>query len=100
MTSPTGYYIRKFLYRGWNPYDQTVQQGYRCVHLLSWTQMCLIFAEAAREQRRMTSCSSCRSPPRLTALYTGLKNKFRKNKKAKELGVPIISEDDFLKMFK
>lgn len=49
MTSPTGYYIRKFLYRGWNPYDQTVQQGYRCVHLLSWTQMCLIFAEAANE---------------------------------------------------
>ena len=49
MTSPTGYYIRKFLYRGWNPYDQTVQAGYRCVHLLSWTQMCLIFAEAANE---------------------------------------------------
>lgn len=48
-TSPTGYYIKKFLYRGWNPYDAAVSKGYRCVHLLSWTQMCLAFAEAANE---------------------------------------------------
>ena len=45
--SPSGYYIKKFLFNGWNPNDEPVQAGYRCVHLISWTQMCLIFAESA-----------------------------------------------------
>lgn len=47
--SPTSYYIKKFLYNGWNKSDQTVESGYRCVHMMNWTHMCLIFAEAANK---------------------------------------------------
>lgn len=47
--SPTSYYIRKFLYNGWNKNDQTVESGYRCVHMMNWTHICLIFAEAANK---------------------------------------------------
>ncbi len=46
-TSPTGYYIKKFIYQGWNPYDLNVLTGYHPVFFLRWTQMCLTFAEAA-----------------------------------------------------
>ena len=48
-TSPTGYYIKKFLYRGWNPYDLNVLTGYHPVFFFRWTQMCLTFAEAANK---------------------------------------------------
>ena len=47
--SPTSYYIKKFLYSNWNSSDQTVDAGYRCVHMMNWTHMCLIFAEAANK---------------------------------------------------
>ena len=46
-TSPTGYYIKKFVYMGWNPYDETISKGYRALFFERWEQMCLIFAEAA-----------------------------------------------------
>lgn len=47
--SPTSYYIKKFLYNGWNKNDEKVDAGYRCVHMMNWTHMCLIFAEAANK---------------------------------------------------
>ncbi|MFR8804989.1 MAG: RagB/SusD family nutrient uptake outer membrane protein [Anaerovoracaceae bacterium] len=34
---------------GWNKNDQTVESGYRCVHMMNWTHICLIFAEAANK---------------------------------------------------
>jgi hypothetical protein len=45
--SPTGYYIKKFIYLGWNPYDSNVVKAYRSDFFMRWEQMCLIFAEAA-----------------------------------------------------
>lgn len=45
--SPTGYYIKKFIYPNWNSLDETVETGYRCIHNINWTKMCLTFAEAA-----------------------------------------------------
>lgn len=45
--SPTGYYIRKFIYLGWNPYDSNIVKAYRSIFYMRWEQMCLIFAEAA-----------------------------------------------------
>lgn len=47
FASPTGYYIKKFIYLGWNPYDSNVIKAYRSVFYMRWEQMCLIFAEAA-----------------------------------------------------
>ena len=46
--SATGYYIKKFIYRNWNTND-TKELGYRCIHFMNWTKMCLIFAEAANK---------------------------------------------------
>lgn len=46
-TSTTGYYIRKFLYTGWNPFDANIQNSPRPLMHFRWTEMCLIFAEAA-----------------------------------------------------
>lgn len=45
--SPTGYYIKKFIYLGWNPYDSNIATAYRSIFYMRWEQMCLIFAEAA-----------------------------------------------------
>lgn len=47
--SATGYYIKKFIYPNWNSSDNTVEKGYRCIHFINWTKMCLIFAEAANK---------------------------------------------------
>lgn len=47
QVSPTGYYIRKFLWLGWNPFDASPDTGYRCNYLLRWTRTCLVYAEAA-----------------------------------------------------
>ena len=47
--SATGYYIKKFIYRNWNTNDTTKDLGYRCIHFMNWTKMCLIFAEAANK---------------------------------------------------
>ena len=46
-TSATGYYIKKFLFTGWNPYDAVIQDAPRPLMHYRWTEMCLIFAEAA-----------------------------------------------------
>lgn len=47
--SATGYYIKKFKIRNWNTNDTTKELGYRCIHFMNWTKMCLIFAEAANK---------------------------------------------------
>ncbi|MBQ7771705.1 MAG: RagB/SusD family nutrient uptake outer membrane protein [Bacteroidales bacterium] len=46
-TSTTGYYIKKFVYTGWNPFDADIQTSYHPLMLFRWTEMCLVFAEAA-----------------------------------------------------
>ena len=46
-TSPTSYYVRKFTFNGYNPYDQSKVRGWRAIFYMRWEQMCLIFAEAA-----------------------------------------------------
>lgn len=46
-TSPSSYYIRKFVSPGYNPFDASVNTGYRFIAFERWEQMCLIFAEAA-----------------------------------------------------
>ena len=48
-TSPTGYYIKKFVYLGWNKSDNTVSTAQACIMYWRWTQMLLTFAEAANE---------------------------------------------------
>lgn len=48
-TSPTGYYVKKFLYKNWNASDANVQTATRSIFFFSWTQMCLAFAEAANK---------------------------------------------------
>lgn len=45
----SGYYFRKFIYTGWNPYDSQVQVGYKSIFFLRWEQMLLVFAEAANK---------------------------------------------------
>ena len=46
-TSPTGYYIRKFVYTGWNKADNSVETAQHCIFFLRWTHMLLAFAEAS-----------------------------------------------------
>lgn len=46
-TSPTSYYIKKFLYNAWDPYDIQIQTGFHFVMRMRWTEVSLIFAEAA-----------------------------------------------------
>lgn len=46
-TSPTSYYVKKFVYMGWNPFDENRMTGYEAIYFMRWEQMCLIFAEAA-----------------------------------------------------
>ncbi len=48
-TSPTGYYIKKFVYLGWNKSDNTVSTAQACIMYWRWTQMLLTFAEAANQ---------------------------------------------------
>ena len=43
----TNYYIRKFVYLGWNKADDKIQTMPKSIFFLRWTQMCLTFAEAA-----------------------------------------------------
>ncbi len=45
--SVTGYYLKKFLYSGWNASDMTIQKMPRAVFFITWRDMCLAFAEAA-----------------------------------------------------
>lgn len=48
-TSPTGYYIKKFVYLGWNKNDNSVSTAQSCIMYYRWTQMLLSFAEAANQ---------------------------------------------------
>lgn len=48
-TSPTSYYIKKFLYNAWDPYDTNVESGYHFVMRMRWTEISLVFAEAASQ---------------------------------------------------
>lgn len=48
-TSPTGYYIKKFVYLGWNKMDNTLQTAQSCIFFFRWTHMLLAFAEAANQ---------------------------------------------------
>ena len=48
-TSPTGYYIKKHVYTGWNPNDNTIQKAQSCIFFYRWTHMLLAFAEAANQ---------------------------------------------------
>ena len=54
-TSTTGYYIKKYIYNLWNPYDKTIQTIGTSIFFLRWTQMCLAFAEAANHAVGPTS---------------------------------------------
>lgn len=47
QTSPTSYYVKKFLYNRWNPDASTVETAQRAVFLIRWSHICLMFAEAA-----------------------------------------------------
>ena len=48
-TSPTSYYLKKFLYSAWDPYDTQVETGNHFVMRMRFTQVALIFAEAANK---------------------------------------------------
>ena len=45
--SMTNYYIRKYLYLGWNGNDESIQTMPKSIFFIRWAQMCLTFAEAA-----------------------------------------------------
>lgn len=45
--SLTNYYVKKFLYFGWNGNDITKQTVARANFMITWRDMCLAFAEAA-----------------------------------------------------
>lgn len=47
--SPTNYYVRKFIYLGWNRADVPVLTMPRSIFFIRWTSMCLAFAEAANQ---------------------------------------------------
>ena len=53
-TSTTGYYIKKFVYTGWNPFDADIQTSYHPLMLFRWTEMCLILAESAPKVTSIT----------------------------------------------
>jgi hypothetical protein len=53
-TSTTGYYIKKFVYTGWNPFDADIQTTYHPLMLFRWTEMCLILAESAPKVTSIT----------------------------------------------
>ena len=48
-TSPTGYYIKKYVFLGWNHTDNPVQTAQSCIFFFRWTHMLLAFAEAANQ---------------------------------------------------
>lgn len=56
-TSTTGYYIKKFVYTGWNPFDADIQKSYHPLMLFRWTEMCLILAEAAPKVTSITDAA-------------------------------------------
>ena len=69
QTSPTGYYIKKFIYSGWNPFDENVVKGYTAIFYMRWEQMCLIFAEAASKVVDPTDASTFGISPKQALSY-------------------------------
>ena len=47
QTSPSGYYIKKYISLGWNPNDSSIQTAQHCIFFSRWAHICLMFAEAA-----------------------------------------------------
>lgn len=45
----TNYYVRKYVYMGWNKNDDKINTMPKSIFFIRWTHMCLIFAEAANE---------------------------------------------------
>lgn len=43
----TNYYLKKYVYLGWNGNDRIIQTLPRCVFFLRWADLCLVYAEAA-----------------------------------------------------
>lgn len=73
-TSRSGYYIRKFTFNGWNPYDELVVKGYRAIMFMRWEQMCLIFAEAASKVVSPTDESTFGISPKQALAYLRSRN--------------------------
>ena len=46
-TSPSGYYVKKYVSLGWNPNDVSIQTAQHCIFFSRWTHLVLAFAEAA-----------------------------------------------------
>ena len=47
--SMTGYYFKKFVYMNWNKSDNNIETAPKCIFYIRWTNMLLIFAEAANQ---------------------------------------------------
>ena len=43
----TNYYLKKYVYLGWNGNDRVIQELPRCIFFLRWADLCLVYAEAA-----------------------------------------------------
>lgn len=43
----TGYYIKKFLFQGWNGFDDKIERQAKALNLIRFREICLVFAEAA-----------------------------------------------------
>ena len=69
MTSPTSYYIKKFIYLGWNPYDAVIAKSSSANFFMRWEQMCLIFAEAASKVVSPTDESEFGISPKQALAY-------------------------------
>ncbi|MBR1707043.1 MAG: RagB/SusD family nutrient uptake outer membrane protein [Bacteroidales bacterium] len=48
-TSPTGYYVKKFLNPRWNAFAESKESTQRAIFFMRWTHLCLMFAEAANQ---------------------------------------------------
>lgn len=73
-TSPTSYYIKKFIYTGWNPYDEVVVKSSSANFFMRWEQMCLIFAESASKVVSPTNESEFGISPKQALAYLRNRN--------------------------
>ena len=66
----TNYYIRKYLYLGWNGSDESIETMPKSIFFIRWAQYSLTFAEAAngcRARRRKLYGYTPQAGPRLSA---------------------------------
>lgn len=47
LNTKTGYYVKKFIYQGWNGYDSKIETQAKALMLIRFREICLVFAEAA-----------------------------------------------------